>query len=401
MCLGRDEVEELDDQQREVNELSFDQTWIVYGPAGTGKTILALNRLQRLVELYEDETHVFISKSKMLGRWVEQAAEAIGVGNHINTFDQFVWNKVREYLGDEPDKTEPSARWSEIDWDKTLPRLRNAFNEKPDLEKFSLVLDEAQDVRPGFFEACKIMCSRIFILMDENQKTSTFANTDRSTIATILGVDSEHQKLLTINYRNPKEIKQLSETFYLGDPNELAAHPEDPKKLRRLEAQPAIRYLPLVADGQKESQVQRVLDYCLERPQATVCVAVPSSEANNYEKSVLALIRQELENYEELEARDDWFTRAYIAKAFERCRTDLCSPGIVIGSAINLKGSEFDAVYLINWDVSNEPSPSMYTLICRARSRLEVLATDSDASRTSLRQLFKVAIGRGLIKEAN
>ena len=38
MCLKPEDVERMDDAQTAVNEAAFDQNWIVYGPAGTGKT---------------------------------------------------------------------------------------------------------------------------------------------------------------------------------------------------------------------------------------------------------------------------------------------------------------------------------------------------------------------------
>lgn len=185
MCLKRNEVERLDKEQTKVNEAAFDQDWIVYGPAGTGKTILALNRLRRLAQLRKNETHVFLSKSKMLGQWVSQSAEEMGVSELVKTYDKYVWDWLKEYIGGNPPTLKDKFG---IDWDAALPKLRAAIKSKPDIKKRSIVLDEAQDIELGFFEACKLICSRVFILMDENQKTSLWANSKRSQIARILNV---------------------------------------------------------------------------------------------------------------------------------------------------------------------------------------------------------------------
>ena len=45
MCLSKKDIETIDKAQTEVNEASFGQNWLGYGPAGTGKTIRALNRV--------------------------------------------------------------------------------------------------------------------------------------------------------------------------------------------------------------------------------------------------------------------------------------------------------------------------------------------------------------------
>ena len=394
MCLKPEDVERMDSAQTAVNEAAFDQNWIVYGPAGTGKTILALNRLQRLSKLRPDEDHVFISKSKMLSRWVEQAAIGLGQNNKIQSFDQYVWHKVKSYIGCKPITLSPTATWSEISWSETTPLIADAFKQKPNMKKFSVIVDEGQDISAGFFEACKIMCSRVFILMDENQKTKFWADTARAEAARMLNVDQRHQRYLGINYRNPKVIKELSETFYDGDVNELASDP--PVEFQKnLEADPSIRYLPLDDETKKIDQVRRIIGFCSDRPQSTVCVVAPSPSdvprvIKHLQDSALATNRFD---------KNIWKVRGYIPKRGQRCTTDFCSPGIVIANALNLKGSEFDAVYLVDWHRSEDPAPAMYTLIARARARIEIFADPTEESKLKMRHKFEKALSAGLIKE--
>jgi len=394
MCLKPEDVERMDLAQTAVNEAAFDQNWVVYGPAGTGKTILALNRLQRLSKLRPDDDHVFLSKSKMLSRWVEQAAIGLGVNDKIDSYDRYVWNKVKGYIGCEPVTVDPVASWSEILWSATTPLIAEAFKRDASLKKFSVIVDEGQDISAGFFEACKIMCSRVFVLMDENQKTKFWADTARAEAARMLNVDQMHQKYLGINYRNPRLIKELSESFYEGDIKELASDP--PVELQKnLEAEPSIRYMPFVDQTKKVDQVRRIISYCSERPQSTVCVVAPTP-------GDVANVIKELKNCAAATQRFDnnnWKVRGYIPKRNQPCGTDFCSPGVVVASALNLKGSEFDAVYLSDWHRSEDAAPSIYTLIARARARLEVFADPTPSSKKNVQSKFEKALSKGLIKE--
>jgi hypothetical protein len=397
MCFTVDEIERRDGEQEEINEAAFDQNWIVYGPAGTGKTIIALSRLERLVRLLPNEQHVLISKSKLLNRWVELSADRMGLGDKVHTFDRFVWNRVKDYIGQEPFKVDPTLTWDEIDWDKTIPLLQSAFNKNPQPRKLSLILDEAQDVRPGFFEACKIMCSRVFILMDENQKTDFFADTKRDFIAKTLGIDNKHQKYLGINYRNPEAIKNLSEVFFDGDRDELAEiAPEEVRPV--LEAPPTIRWLPFDDQRSSSDQIRQILAYCRDRPQVSICVVAPNADLV---QPIARALNERLEGFPILEQVENWSVRAYIPRKNYPCQLDLCAPGIVVSTSLNLKGSEYSAVFLTQWEQSDDSNPAHYTVITRAKTRLEVLASPSPTAKDAIRAKFRDAIDAGLISEAS
>lgn len=393
MCLSKKDIETLDKAQTEVNEASFDQNWLVYGPAGTGKTILALNRVERMTRMLPEETTVFVSKSKVLGRWVEQAADDLGISSKVATFDKYIWNLVKSKIGQDPVKVEPDAKWSEINWDATIPLLKVANQNNADRLKINLVLDEAQDVRLGFFSACEFMFKTLFILMDENQKTKVFADSKRTDIARLLAIDEKHQKILRINYRNPLEIKKLSETFYDGDVNELAESP-GAKERRNLEAPPVIRWLPLSDENATIDQVQRVVNYCRDSPATTVCVVAPD---RGHVESIFGLIKGRASSDARIGKLKDWSVRMYRAETFSKVSLDMCSPGVIVSSSINFKGSEFNSVFFLGWEHSNETPASMYTAITRARGLIEVLADVSESSKSKVMIQFERALSEDLI----
>ena len=72
-----------------------------------------------------------------------------------------------------------------------------------------------------------------------------------------------------------------------------------------------------------------------------------------------------------------------------------------MSTALNLKGSEYSAVFLTQWDQSDDSSPAHYTVITRAKTRLEVLASPSPTAKDAIRTRFRDAIDAGLISEAS
>jgi len=398
MCLKREDVERMDDAQRRVNQSNFDQNWLVYGPAGTGKTILALNRLKRLIDMRPGEDHVYIARSKLLGRWVEGAAVELGVATYVRTFDQYVWNAVGRMIMRNPVKLYPNERWSPINWEQTTPLIEEAFRERPETRRLSLIVDEAQDIDVGFFVAARTFCSRMFVLMDENQKTGVWADTRRNEITAALGIDSDHQHYLGVNYRNPQEIKALSESFFDGNRSELADAPEDERMRRTIEAHPSIRCLPFDGTQDGRNQVNRIVSYCAERPNATVLVVAPSRE--HVDRVYLALAER-ARRERGLSQLAGWRIRKYVPRAFAPVRLDVCSSGIIVSTAFNSKGTEFDAVFLVEWQHSRDERPLLYTAIARARARVEILAGDDESSRSAIMSQFSSALEADLVTVAS
>ena len=100
-----------------------------------------------------------------------------------------------------------------------------------------------------------------------------------------------------------------------------------------------------------------------------------------------------------LQAKPDWTVRSYVAKMNVPATLDMCAPGVIVSNSINFKGSEFRAVFLIDWDKSSETSASMYTTITRAKGRIEVLAENSEISKGKIRGIFEKALNEQLITE--
>ena len=392
MCFSLEDIAILDPEQKIIDEATFDENWLVYGPAGTGKTILALKRVERMNRSLPAETTLFVSRSKVLAQWVRSAAVEIGIGGSITTYNKFFWWFVKDRINRDPPTLDDGA----FDWDQIVQLLKDAYTTKPDWPKINLVLDEAQDLPLGFFDACKWMCNRVFVLMDENQKTDFWDDSKRSDIAQRLGIGPIHQNLLKVNHRNPLEIKSLSETFYDGDVGDLAEIPKDPKDRPKLEAPPVIRWLPLDEAPTRRNQIDQIISYCHDHPTATVCVVSPS-------KNHILYFTNRIEEYARLDIRlrnlPNWTVRNYVAKNGVPATLNMCAPGVIVSNSLNFKGSEFAAVFLINWDEASETNGMMYTTITRAKARIEILAENSEISKEKIRRIFEKALNEQLITE--
>ena len=345
MCLRRADIEALDPHQTRVSQLALDQDWLVYGPAGTGKTIIALNRLARLRQLQPEGGHAYVSFSKVLKEWVSQAATEMGVHGCIASYDQMIFPMVASAINVKVPKLDDN--WT-IDWEKVIPLLAGQSTERRLPRQRTLIVDEAQDLPIGFFRACKFFFSRIFVLMDEHQKTQFLADSRRLDVAAALGIDEAHQLMLRINYRNPREIKELSETFFEGEAREVADLP--PENLqRRVEGRPSLLFLPFVTRDGAQSQVQRILEHCADRPDRAVLVVAPAAGAV---ERVHAGIVAAAAEHPRLQNRAGWSARRYVPRKHHPVDADLCGPGIVVSTALNTKGTEFDAVFLVDWHLS-------------------------------------------------
>jgi superfamily I DNA/RNA helicase len=102
---------------------------------------------------------------------------------------------------------------------------------------------------------------------------------------------------------------------------------------------------------------------------------------------------------ERIKRLTNWSVRSYVSETFSRVTLDMCSPGVIVSSSINFKGSEFNSVFFVEWEQSVEKPASMYTAITRARGRIEVLADVSEASKSQIRTQFEQALGENLISE--
>ena len=121
------------------------------GPAGTGKTILALECARR--EAAKGNRTLLICYNRLLGRWLQQQTARLGEGISASTFHSLLLSL--------PDRSAPDSGASREFWEEELPEfaIQALIEREPAFRPFdTLIIDEAQDlIRPKYLEVMDLL----------------------------------------------------------------------------------------------------------------------------------------------------------------------------------------------------------------------------------------------------
>lgn len=219
--------EDLSKEQDLIYNLELDGNYLVSGPPGTGKSVMALYRAQVLT--FDDREPAVLMYSKVLQQYTEQAADEVDVAGYVTTFHKWFWHFWKSRYRTNP----PTLAESRFDHD--WPEIAMRFmTDPPDRGSLTdLIVDEGQDLSSGFFRIAKYIATNITVFADENQQLHDHNTTLRQINADIGA--SEHLELRR-NYRNTVEIAAAAANFYSGAPTGKPDPPDrhgDKPTLRR------------------------------------------------------------------------------------------------------------------------------------------------------------------------
>lgn len=182
------------DQQRAV-QMDMSRHRVIFGPPGSGKTVVLLHRARHLCDIAETPLtgfRIFVY-TRVLKAYIRDALEFLRLPEQcVMTFDQWCVGYYREYLGhglpQQPIGSEldfPGIRQSVLDHLRRFG-FRNQF-------RFVLV-DEAQDLDDKAFEILKRISRHITVCADDRQQLYD-SSTGQIEILRALGL---HQQNLTL-----------------------------------------------------------------------------------------------------------------------------------------------------------------------------------------------------------
>ncbi len=350
--------QDLSGEQQEVYELPLDGNYLVSGPPGTGKTVMALYRAQQYRKAGREV--VLLSFNRLLNDFMGEGARSLGIRPVVVTYT--MWLKTI-FNGSVPLVSNPKKNW-DYDWNEIIQRA----TELPRLD--CLIIDEGQDMPSQFYFFVKQITDHLTVFADENQRIFE----EQSTIADIrtwLGNPPEY--LLTANYRNTRTIAELAARFYTGLQTGIPNPPV------RGEHEPKIVVKRVQSDVESAHQIVARAKLDKDNPDRTVGVFAPDARAAGF-------MRHRFDEDTELELRekknDVWpkvlqHYYAWIKGRPPAPETIFGVPGVYLTNLFNSKGLEFETVYLVRlqklYRKLDNPITLMlfYVAIARARSTIE------------------------------
>jgi superfamily I DNA/RNA helicase len=334
--------QDLSREQDRVNNLPLDDSYLVVGPPGTGKTVMALYRAKMLTAKQVKVSLLMFSR--LLSQYIGDAAESLDLEAAIRTFHRWFLDFYSSSYGRKyPEVSKFTPDWTAI--------LKQVATEPPPARSLAhLIVDEGQDLASGFFLVARHLAQTLTVFADENQRI----NEDNSTLDTIrayTGIQKLHK--LTRNYRNTKEIAALAACFYTGLESGIPVPPTRSGDLPVLLGHPSAR-----------ETIDYILRFERNHPDLEIGVLVPT-------KRVQSRLWYLLEG----KARNP--VERYVGgKGAKSEPLSFGRPGIKVICYASAKGLEFDAVFLPELqecaqDMSRpEARMIFYVLISRAREHL-------------------------------
>ena len=333
--------QELSKEQDAINNLPLDKSYLVTGPPGTGKTVMALYRSKMLTE--QNVPATLLMHSRLLSQYTNTAVKKLDIDGAATTFHSWVPHFYKTAYGAPVPKI---SEWV-FDWDAILRRVGRSPPPATMLEH--LIVDEGQDLDKRFYPVASHISKCVTVFADENQRLTENNSTIRD-IKAYGGFHASHE--LRRNYRNTSEIARLASHFTTGlatgTPEPPTRHGEPPvlQRFRDLNA-----------------SVEAIYRYEKNNPDLHIGVFVP------YKKQ-----RDSIFNRLSVEGRTANKPQRYDSE--KRTVVNFESPGVVCICYNSAKGLEFDTVFMpelqdFRTDIhSAEFKMKFYVLTSRARTAL-------------------------------
>ncbi|MFJ4171662.1 3'-5' exonuclease [Paenarthrobacter sp. NPDC089714] len=336
--------EDLSKEQDLIYSLELDGNYLVSGPPGTGKSVMALYRAQMLT--FDEREPSVLMYSRVLKQYTEQAATEADVAGYVKTFHGWFWEFWHKNYGASP----PSLAGNSYhhDWAQIAQEF---MTNPPDLASLSdLIVDEGQDLALGFFRIASFVAKNITVFADENQQLFD-NNTTLREIETSIGAQAH--LVLRGNHRNTAEIAAVAAKYYVGSPTGVPDPPQrhgDKPSLRRY--------------ANSDEFIDFVARYVKARTNLSIGIACPNQ--NTQHRLFRELTKRRLPIP----------VQQYISSNLKHRVLDFDSPAITLIHYKSLKGLEFDTVFVpelqqITVDTTSAATRMMfYVVMSRARNEL-------------------------------
>jgi DNA helicase IV len=336
--------QDLSREQDRINNLPLDKSYLVTGPPGTGKTVMALYRARMLTN--KNVPTSLLMHSRLLSQYASNAVKELKIDGIVTTFHSWLWHFYNGHYHRWPPKHGPY----DYDWGQIYRHV----DQQPPAEGGvqHLIIDEGQDLHKMFYPVARHIARCVTVFADENQRL-TPTNSTIEDIRTYGAFHASHE--LKRNYRNTREIAMLAAQFYTGLKTGIPDPPE------RRGAKPIVRRFADLNDT-----VEFIARYERNNPRSQIGVLVPTIR-----------LRRKLYNRLAVKGRTTNAVQEYVGgQGSDADVINFEHAGIVVLCYPSAKGLEFDAVFLpelqdVTADIKTpEFRMQFYVLISRARDAL-------------------------------
>jgi superfamily I DNA/RNA helicase len=361
---------ELSEEQLVVLNLPEKGRFLVTGPPGTGKTVMALKRAEMANDIGMGVELIMMGKP--LSEATSKAANGIGIDGDAKTYHSYLWRKYFQIFRKKIHQIEPYVH----DWDAILEDIDNLNDSRMAQIKSNsetLIIDEGQDMNKHFYLFVQYLFDSFTIFADDNQRLHD-DNSRLKDIRAFGGTSKEYY--LNRNYRNTRQIAELALEFHTG----VGKTPDLPTKNGN---KPILRFVDSFQDS-----VNAIVNWENNFPNKSIGIFTNT-------------IKDQIRINKALSGRTSNPTKYYNHKV--KRVPDLTSPGIKLITYESAKGLEFDAVFIPEIQRFTEKSEEIYTkmmlyvLITRARETLYITFNPNEHVESDIMRLFPSS-ETGLIK---
>ncbi len=351
-------IEDLTKEQERVSALPREGRHLIVGGPGTWKTTVCLLRARRHARNQND--YVFLVWNHLLHR----ASRALFDGDLTAvTWKSWFWKEFRRLVGKSVPTLETDGEgWRLEDWDAVarliddLPRSENGTPGLP-----SLVIDEGQDMPPGFYDSLNSLgFENIFVVADQNQQIKDENSSRRDLEELLVG----HVVELKYNHRNSYPIARLARAFYTGDP--ASPPPDLPPAVNTI----YVPWLYRVDEAAMPKVARSILRHWDQDPRRLIGVIAPKN-------TVREKYLRELQRACEVVRLDNGRPVVETFYGQHRPQVRFDQGGLLVINAQACKGLEFDTVVLADIDQHFVDAADLdrkrklfYVMVSRARQRV-------------------------------
>lgn len=369
--------EDLDEQQNKAKNFSLKGHSLVRGVAGSGKSLVLRNRLEKLIdEGYKDI--LVLCYNRFMNGWIDSIIAQKGLSSNVEsrTFHSWAYRIGYTYKWDK----NPEMRRKIIDLVQ-----KNAKNRYQ-----AILIDEAQDFYDEWFvamlDAVNPDTNSIFFVYDNTQSVYEGQQHRRKEKWTWknLGfkIAGGSSRIFDLNYRNAPEIIELAWQFidpYLASAKMTTSKRSGSKNsdivepVKKSSRSSSIKPMLVKSDMSPDNIAKQVKLALSSHPESSIGVLLHPQEQKSFKSEISECLGKLGVSHHAPMASSD------------RDHNVVNRPFVIVDSWNALKGVEFDAVIIAGVDqVEDLPDADkdfqekagLYTAITRARDHVVMLYQD-------------------------